>query len=82
MTSNPREYQRKYMRMRYHSDPEFRKKMIERSLEWQKANREWVNEYHRKYRKKYWFGYYKRNKDRISIHKKNLYKKKRLSGKV
>jgi len=47
--SHTKEYKREYRRMRYHTEPEYRKKAYEYVLNWQHRNKEKIREYKRKY---------------------------------
>ncbi len=45
MATNRREYQREYMKRRYRSDAQFRRKLLDTSMAWVKKNKEWRNKY-------------------------------------
>ena len=41
------EYMKKYMKQRYHSDTEFRQRVINSSSKWQRKNKDYVNKLQR-----------------------------------
>ncbi len=45
MGTNKREYQREYMKKRYHSDAQFRRKILDTNIAWIKKNKRMRNKY-------------------------------------
>lgn len=67
---------------RYHSDPEFRRRMIDMAKQWQRENRPWLREYsktkkQKAHRDKYKKEWRVKNKQKLAKYNHDYYQKKK-----